>query len=63
MSNNFKNFLREERRQKMTENNVMSVDELLYFIENEQVWDYYKFPAFYGDKYKSKNDMQQLQIS
>lgn len=47
----------------MTGNNVISVDELLYFIENEQVWDYYKFPAFYGDKYKSKNDMQQLQIS
>lgn len=40
----------------MAENNVMNVDELLNFIENKNAWDYYKFPAFYGDKYKSKND-------
>lgn len=36
----------------MTENNVMSIDELLDFIENKNAWDYYKFPAFYNDKYK-----------
>lgn len=39
----------------MTGNNAMSANELLDFIENKHVWDYYKFPAFYSDKYKSKN--------
>lgn len=43
-------------KEKMTGNNAMRVDELLCFIENEKAWDYYKFPAFYGDKYKSKDD-------
>lgn len=39
----------------MAGNNVMSADELLDFIENKRAWDYYKFPAFHDNKYKSKN--------
>lgn len=38
----------------MTENNVMSIDELLDFTKNGNMWDYYQFPAFYNDKYKLK---------
>lgn len=36
----------------MTKNNVMSIDELLDFTKNGNMWDYYQFPAFYSDKYK-----------
>lgn len=38
----------------MAENNVMSIDELLNFVENKNAWDYYKFSAFYNDKYRLK---------